>query len=52
MLAAVADTHSAVWYVFAAPSLSRNAKNALVFLPSLWPKLSISLRKTGLLQIP
>ena len=29
MLAAVADTHSAIWYVFAAPSLSRDAKNAI-----------------------
>lgn len=29
MLAAVADTHSAIWYVFAAPLLSQKAKNAM-----------------------
>ena len=29
MLAAVADTHSAIWYVFASPLLSKNAKNAI-----------------------
>ena len=29
MLAAVADTHTAIWYVYGSPLLSENAKNAV-----------------------
>ena len=62
MIAGVADTHAALWYLLKNPRLSTTARvfmddaanvgNTIAFLPSAWPRLSILWKKVGCRTLP